>query len=285
MFICGGSCGDIASAKIVQAYSLDREAWTELPPAPQYYSEAAALDNKLILIGGADAMSDAITNMVSSWTGQVWEQNIPPMPTKRARPGVMTYSNYVLVAGGKAEDDLTILSSIDALDIATRQWWTPANLQLPRPMYVVSMTVCATHIYVASAVIAYDANTDGHTTSNSVWQLPVSTLNEVLTKEELSPLQWAEIASTLYFSSGLLQHTAHPLAVGGRDDLYRPTPNIAVFDPPSNKWSTVGQLLEPRVRCAVVSLSGDTFMVCGGCSHTRNLQSSLLNTVELVHME
>ena len=284
VYVCGGKCPNDTLACIVQTYNIDKATWTELPPAPQYYSEAAAIDNVLVLIAGREASSGTITNMVSSWTGQVWEQNIPALPTKRARPGLMTYGTYVIVAGGKAEDEQTILSSINVLDTTTRQWQTPANLQLPQPMCLIKMTVCATHIYVASACIRYDATTKTATSSDSVWQLPVSTLVKVLENDDRCPLQWVKTAPTPFYKSTLLQHTAHPLAIGGDDDSHKPTPNIVVYDPCSNKWSTVGQLLEPRVRCAVVSLSRDTFMVCGGCSDARSTQSTLLNTVELVHM-
>ena len=283
MYVCGRLCLNATLASIVQAYNIDKATWTQLPPAPQYYSEAAAIDNELVLIAGCEASSGTITNMVNSWTGQGWEQTIPALPTKRVLPGVMTYGNNVIVAGGKSEDNQTILSSIDVLDTTTRQWQTLANLQLPWPMVGMQMTVCATHIYVASAYITYDATTKTGTYSNSVWQLPASTLVKVIETEDRSPLQWAETAPAPLFRSALLQHTAHPLAVGGRDSD-EPTPNIAVYDPRSNKWSTVGQLLEPHVRCAVVSLSRDTFMVCGGYSDAHNPQSTLLNTVELVHM-
>ena len=268
----------------MQAYNIDEATWTQLPPAPQFNSEAAVIDNELILIAGAEASSGTVTNMVSSWSGQGWEQSIPALPTKRCRPGVMTYGTYVIVAGGVAKDGQTILSSIDVLDTTTRQWQSPANLQLPWPMHEMQMTVCTTQIYVASAGITCNTATETGTYSNSVWQLPASTLVKVIETEDRSPLQWAETAPTPFFRSALLQHTAHPLAVGGRDDSRKPTPNIAMYDPRSNKWSTVGQLLEPRVTCAVVSLSRDTFMVCGGCSDGRNPKSTLLNTVELVHM-
>ena len=283
VYVSGGMYLNASLACIVQVYNIDKATWTQLPPAPQYHSEAAAIDNVLVLIAGREASSNTITNMVSSWSGQVWEQNIPALPTKRVRPGVMTYGTYVIVAGGKAEDKKTLLSSIDILDTTTRQWRSPANLQLPRPMFGIQMTVCATHMYVFSAA-RYGVTNETYTTSRSVWQLPVNTLVKVIENEDRSPLQWAGTAPTLFYTSALLQHTAHPLAVGGDDDSYKPAPNIAVYDPRSNKWSTVGQLLEPRVRCTVVSLSRDTFMVCGGCSDARNPLSTLLNTVELVHM-
>ena len=74
VYICGGLCpgSDATLDQIVQVYDLDKEVWIKLPPAPQYNSEAASINNRLVLIGGWDSSSDTITNMVSSWTGQGW---------------------------------------------------------------------------------------------------------------------------------------------------------------------------------------------------------------------
>ena len=284
VYVCGGGCRDVASARVVQVYDLDKATWTKLPPAPQYNSEAAAINNQLVLIGGREASSYTITNMVSTWTGQGWQQDIPAMPTKRARPGVTTYNTYLMVAGGKAEDNQTILSSIDVMDTTTRQWYTPANLQFPRPMCTMQITVSATHICVASAGITYDATTNTAASSTSVWELPVSTLSKVLVGEDSGPHQWTEIAPTPHYKSALLQDTAHPLAVGGRDYSYQSTTDIAVYDRHSNKWSSVGQLLEPRTWCTVVSLSRCSFLVCGGLSDPRDINTKL-SSVEVVSVQ
>ena len=284
VYVCGGACPDVTLARIVQVYDLDKATWTKLPPAPQYNSEAAAINNQLVLIGGCEASSGTTTNMVSTWTGHGWQQDIPAMPTKRLRPGVTTYNTYLIVAGGRAEDNQTLLGSIDVMDTTTQQWYTPANLQLPWPMYAMKITVSATHICVASASIAYNATTNTHTISNSVWELPVSTLSKVLVGEDSGPHQLTEIARTPHYKSTLLQDTAHPLAVGGGDDSYKSTTDIAVYDRHSNKWSTVGQLLEPRTRCTAVSLSRRSFLVCGGHSDPRDINTKL-SSVEVVSVQ
>ena len=277
-------CLDVALARVVQVYDLDKATWTKLPPAPQYNSEAVAINNQLVLIGGCEASSGTITDMVSTWSGQGWQQDIPAMPTKRFRPGVTTYNTYLMVAGGRAKDNQTLLGSIDVMDTTTWQWYTPANLQLPRPMYAIQITVSATHICVASARIAYDATTNKGTSSKSAWQLPVSTLSKVLVGEDSGPHQWTEIAPTPHYRSTLLQDTAHPLVVGGHDDSYKPTTDIAVYDRHSNKWSTVGQLLEPRARCTAVSLSRRSFLVCGGFSDPRDINTKL-SSVDVVGVQ
>ena len=284
VYICGGVCGDVTLAHVVQVYDLDKATWTKLPPAPQYNSEAAAINNQLVLIGGCEASSGTVTNMVSTWNGQGWQQDIPAMPTKRFRPSVTTYNTYLMVAGGRAEDNQILLGSIDVMDTTTRQWYTPANLQLPQPTYTMQITVSATHICVASADIAYDATTKTGTSSNKVWQLPVSTLSKVLVGEDSGPHQWTEVAPIPHYRSALLQDTAHPLAVGGRDDAFKSTTDIAVYDRHSNTWSTVGQLQEPRTWCTAVSLSRRSFLVCGGLSDPRD-RNTRLSSVEVVSVQ
>ena len=264
-------------------YDLDKATWTKLPPAPQYNSEAVAVNNRLVLIGGHETSSRTFSNMVSTWTGQGWQQDIPAMPTKRLRPGVTTCGTYVIVAGGRAEDNQTLFNSIDVLNTATLLWSTPANLQLPQPMYSVQITVSATHICVACACITYDATTNTGNLSNSVWQLPVSTLTKVLMGEDHSAHDWEVIAPTPHCISALLQDTAHPLAVGGHVSG-KATSNIAMYDPRSNKWSTVGQLLEPRTRCTVVGLSRHSFLVCGGVSDPKD-RNTRLSSVEVVSVQ
>ena len=280
LYVCGGTGLDVTSVRVVQVYDLDKATWTKLPTAPQYYSQAVAINNQLVLIGGREASSNIISNMVSTWTGQGWQQDIPAMPTKRFQTGVTTYGTYVIVAGGVAEDNRTLLNSIDVLDTTTLLWSTPANLQLPWPMYTMQITMSATHICVANAYIAYDATTKTGIPSNGVWQLPVSTLTKVLMGEDHSPHDWEEITPTSYYRSALLQHTIHPLVVGGHVSG-KATTNIAVYDPRSNKWSTVGQLLEPRTICTVVGLSRHSFLVCGGLRDPMD-GNTRLSSVEVV---
>ena len=98
--------------------------------------------------------------------------------------------------------------------------------------------------------------------------------------EDHSPHDWEEIAPTPHYKSALLQHTAGPLAVGGHESA-KATSIVAMYDPCSNNWSTVGQLLEPRTWCTVVGLSRHSFLVCGGLSDPMD-RNTLLSSVEVV---
>ena len=284
VYVCGGgTCRDVVSVCTVQVYSVSHQTWNTLPLSPQYYSQGVQIKGHLALIGGREASSGAVTNLVSTWNGQVWHQELPPMPTKRIRPGVTTYQNLVLVAGGFGEDMQTLLSSIAILNITTLQWSTPDNLTLPRPMCRIQFTISSAHLYVASASITYNVATNTDTTTKTVWQLPLTALENALTTEgDNVSHHWTEIAPTPYYNSVLLQDTAHVVAVGG-DESYTPTSDVFVYYPNNNKWSKVGQLGVPRVRCAVVSLSSTSFIVCGGYTDTRD-PNTCLTSVEMMHV-
>ena len=284
VYVCGGLSPYVKAAQLVQVYDLDKKTWTILPRAPQYNSEAVAVNGKLVLIGGQDSTSHAITNIVSTWTGEDWQQELPSMPSRRRRPGVTSYRMFVIVAGGRAEDDTTLLRSTHVLDTNMRQWWTPARLQLPVPMYGMEITVCATHMYVASARIRCYATADVFTHSQSVWQLPVSALESILVKEDHGPPdEWQEVSPTPHSRSALLQGTVYPVAVGGHNDSKIPTSDIFLFNPCINEWCKVGQLLEPRIRCTAVCVHQSSFLVLGGYGDEENPRNTLLESVELVY--
>ena len=282
IYVFGGLCrrGDVDLARQVQVYDVNSNVWRRLPPSPQYDCQGLAIDGKLVLIGGFEAASEEITNLVSTWTGQGWQQD-PPMPTKRYRPGVTTYHTFVVVAGGRAKDNRTLLSSIDILNITERQWSALANLQLPQPMYDVKCAIFTAHLCVASAHISYDADTDSRTTLNEVWQLPVT----ALAGDDDTTHQWTTAAPTPYYNSAILQDTAHIVAVGGNDDISgEPKSDIFVYNPDRDVRSKVGQLGVSCARCAVVSLNRTSFIVFGGCTNTRDPFNTLLPSVEMVHV-
>ena len=165
-----------------------------------------------------------------------------------------------------------------------RQWWTPANLNLSKPLYMISLTIKSSNLYVASAFVSYDANTKIFATAKCVWQLPVDTLEKVLTMDsDSNSYQWKETSNTPNYHLSLLQGTAHPLVVGGNTKPSRPSTDIAVYNPVSKMWSSVGQLLAPRIRFATVCLNSSSFMVLGGCHDASKPLNTLLNSVELVN--
>ena len=285
VYVCGGICPSVVLARRVQVYDQDIRTWTILPPAPQFNSEAAAIKNQLVLLGGREASSSAITNLVSTWSGRGWQQDLPLMPTKRFRPSVTTFECFVIVAGGRAEDNQTPLSTIDVLNTTTQQWFTLPHLQLPWPMYGMKIIMCTESIYVGSACIGYNTTTNSDTSTRSVWQLPVHVLKTVLANMSNVPnRRWIEVTSTPNYGSAFLQGTAHLVAVGGYDESWKPTADIVVYDPGYDKWSRVGKLRVATITCSVVSLDKSSILVLGGRTDPTD-SKTLLSSVELVYVQ
>ena len=263
---------------------MNHHTWSTLPSSPQYCSQAASIKGQLVLIGGREISSRTATSLMSTWNGQVWHQELPPMPTKRIRPGVTTYQNLVVAAGGLGEDGRTLLSSIAVLNITTLQWSTPDNFTLPRSMFAMQLAISSEHLYVTSAVIESDVATYTAKLNKTAWQLPLTALENALTTEgDNVSHHWTEIAPTPYYNSALLQDTAHVVAVGGYDESGTPTSEVFVYGPNNNKWTKVGQFGVPRIRCAVAPLSSTSFIVCGGCTDSRDTQNTRLTSAEIVY--
>ena len=73
----------------------------------------------------------------STWYEQEgrWKQVLPPMPTGRINPIILSGDIFLLVTGGVAEDGFTVLNTTDVLDLTTMKWSTPEGLNLPIPLW------------------------------------------------------------------------------------------------------------------------------------------------------
>ena len=160
VYIAGGLAPDVRSSQIVQVYNTDTGKWSTLPPAPQYYCEAIAINNNLVLIGGRESATGKITNMVSTWLveGEKWTQTIPPMSTRRDRLGVLLLKNYLFVFGGRGEDNKTLLDSFEVLNVEENQWSSGLGL-LPQPLAFLKLGVFGDVVILNSAAISLTTRT------------------------------------------------------------------------------------------------------------------------------
>ena len=274
VYLAGGLPPDVRSAQIVQVYNIDTGKWTTLPPVPQYNSEATAINNNLVLIGGRESSTNKNTNLVSTWLveEEKWTQTIPPMSTRRFRPGVLLLKNYLFVFGGLGEDEETVLDSFEVLNVEKNQWSSGRGL-LPQPLYGFKLGVFGDAVILTSAMISTT------TPTTKSWKIPVHVLEDSVTNSSSQPIQWTPIANTLYYDASLLTNSKQPVLVGG-DRGGQPTKDIYLYVP--NRWEIIGHLSEPRIGPAVVTNSDTSFLVFGGCTDVQHPLMSLLKSVEII---
>ena len=274
VYLAGGLAPDVRSAQIVQVYNIDTGKWSTLPPVPQCYCGATAINNNLVLIGGYDTSTGKSTNMVSTWLveEEKWTQTIPPMSTRRYRPGILLLKNYLFVFGGRGEDSKTLLDSFEVLDIEENQWSSGRGV-LPQPLYGFTLGV------FGDAVILTSARISTTTSTTKSWKIPIRVLEDSVTNSSSQPIQWTPIADTPYDRSSLLTNRKQPVLVGGNRGG-QPTKDISLYMP--NRWEIVGHLSEPRIRPAVAAISDTSLLVFGGYTNPQDVIQSLVKSVELI---
>ena len=274
VYLVGGVAPDARLDLIAQVYNMDTGRWSTLPPAPQYWSEAIAINNNLVLIGGVESSTGKITDMVSTWLVEEkkWTQTVPPMSTRRGQPGVLLLKKYLFVFGGRSEDDKTLLDSFEVLNVEENQWSNGRGL-LPQPLESLKLGVFRDAVVLTSGWISTT------TPTTKSWKIPVRVLEDSVTNSSSQLIQWTPIANTPYKSSSLLTNSKQPVLVGGHRGG-QPTKDISLYTP--DHWEIVGHLSEPRIRPAVAATSDISFLVFGGYMNPYDLIQSLLKSVELI---
>ena len=275
--VMAGAAPDKDTYRYVYTYDIHSNHWDALPPPGHIMGVLQIIDGKLSVIGGRDTNADKVTNKVSTFINNNWTQQYPNMLKSRVRPGVATYSDSVIVAGG-ARDINTFYDDIELLCYKQSPHWIITNMNLPEPMAFISLTIADDLLYIA-----------GYTTSdgvryNKAYKIAADKITSSVAQPPTSSqtVQWTTIPSTPHYNTAIIPNSCPPVIIGGRDlqDAYVPTADVAML---KQSWSKVASLSSPRLGVAVVPINCDSILVIGGTtgwktSKERKVHS--MNTVE-----
>ena len=278
IYVSGGLCSELEHAQLVQVYDTISAEWTTLPPSLIYDSESTLVNGQLTLIGGGDASTGEITNLTITWDEEKkqWFPKVPPMPTKRLRSCIIHCNNLMLVAGGKASDDKTLLDSVDVFNMDTFQWTTSSSFLLPLPMWFMRASISCMYLYITSGM---NSTT---TVTLRAYKIPVDKVVHAGTKEQ--EVEWIRVQNTPNWASGLVADSDHPMVVGGDDKSGKPTSDVSIYDPTTDKWCNVGQCVRPHLGSCAIAVSSSSFVVIGGCTDPKNPQSSIITNFDLCNV-
>ena len=103
-----------------------------------------------------------------------------------------------------------------------------------------------------------------------------------ITKEQ--EVEWIRVQNTPYSLSGLVEDSDHPIVVGGNDKSGKPTSDVSIYDPTTDKWSNVGQCVRPHFVSCAIAVSSSSFVVIGGCTDDANTRASVTGNFELFYV-
>ena len=264
--VAHGSVGYFSSefSHDVFAYNSEKDDWSELPRCPQRYFGLAVINNLLTAVGGEPSglFSGDFTNRLVSFNGSKWVTVFPPMPTKQKWPAVISAQNYLIAAGGWGVGN-TVLSTVEVMNIATREWYTAASL--PETVCDMSATVCGGRLYLLG----------GNKNINPTHAVFTCTLDSLLHSchppSQTPPHTnkagvWQRIANVPMKYSTCTTLNGRVLAVGGWDSHDTRTADVYMYSADSDSWPLVGHMPTARSMCLVVGLRDCIIAVGGGTS-------------------
>ena len=257
-------------------YETRSDKWTVLPPCPVEYFGIGQLSGKLVTVGGYDGgafVGDVYTYEEET---QQWEKSIPPMPTPRQCPCVVTYHSSIAVCGGGTTSGGT--NVIEVFKSETSQWYTAAPLPvtctylqstiISDTCYLVGRGYHRRPILCASLPSLFQSATPHNQPSPDAQQQSVWTMLP-------RPYHLGALTS-INIGGGTL------LALGGCDDEDSPSHDIHAYNPSTKSWMIVGSLPQACAYATVELLpSGQVILIGGRDMHWNWLKTVHIGTLEV----
>ena len=274
VYVMAGGAPDDDILRYVYTYDIHSNQWDTLPPPVHSHGVLQIIDGKLSVIGGMDTSAGKATNKVSTFINNNWTQKFPHMFKNRIRPGVATYSDYVIVAGG-AKDVNTFFDDIELLYYKQLRHWIRTNINLPEPMAIISLAIADDLLYIAG----YNNSDDKRSTKT--YKIAVDTIASSVAQPPTSSqtVQWSTLPSTPHSATATIPNSYPPVIIGGHDLQGVPTADVAML---KQSWSKVASLSSPRIGVAVVPISCDSILVIGGNTDGKTIEEARANSMTMV---
>jgi len=99
-------------------YDIPTDQWEYLPPYKHIQGKLQIINSKLTIIGGWDRTTNKPTSDVLTYINNDWTNHYPNLLRARVKPGVVSHSEYVIVASGGEDgsDDIIKHKSTRSVD-------------------------------------------------------------------------------------------------------------------------------------------------------------------------
>ena len=233
VYVGGGYAGyGSRNNYLVMTYDISTGKWATLPPYRACEIAVTAINYQLVLVGGVEQGEGKKVLGVWDTDNKQWTHPYPEMPTARSHCSAVVYKKWLVVAGGASFHGDT-LSSVEVMNIDTKQWYF--GPPTPTPWSYMRTAVVGDTCYFMGGLIS-EVSTD------KVYTLSLSALTSGLTSKEQwkdkIPM-WSEISGLQLKYSTPFSISGSLLAVGGRDESYNSVTSIHLYQPDTGKWVKV----------------------------------------------
>ena len=264
----------------VYRYTIKTDRWIVLAQPRHRRGTLCMLDDTLTIIGGDNPFTKEALNKVTSYNSYAnsWYRYYPNMLSRRFKPGVITYGNYVIVMGGKNGKDTTY-NSIEVMDYRNLRTWKAVSAYLPVPMWNIKPVISGDNI----AIVGYSIEDR----RNGYYQLPVETIIASVHQPFFSVTKWNKLLPASRYETTTVPYSNPPLIIGGISHTYRGsalTSDVTLYDASKNSWRKVDSLPSARDCVGVGWINDTTIIVIGGTrggDGVKAAKATSLTTVEI----
>ena len=259
VYVGGGVTNRNIEQYIVMTYDISTGKWATLPPYRARSFAMTSINNQLVLVGGEEHGNRIKVLGVWDADNKQWTHPYPEMHTARSSCSAVVYNEWLVVTGGVTTDE-AVLSSIEVMNIESKQWYT--GLQACVPWYLMRTAIVGNECLFLGGYTG--VNKFSATATSKVYSMSLPKLISKLESGEISRVQTTH--STPLSISGSL------LAVGGVDKDRKTVTAIHLYQPDTGEWVTVGDLPTPRHDCTCVLLNPNReILVFGGSRFTKTM--------------
>ena len=254
---------------IVYRYDPSQNNWTNLPPCPVKWFGLGQVNGKVVAVGGSKKGDNRATNEVFTYDerSRKWKQTLPPMPTARYVPAIMSLQSALVVVGGLSSIG-GCTNAVEIFNADTSQWYRTDPL--PTACRNISLVIIGNTCY---ALGGYNSQYLNQVLYASIDDL----LNNAVPAKQTTPSggsantqsAWKTLANTPTYKPAAAVLAGNLLAIGGNES-YETTKGRAdkkevyMFSPSTNSWIYISDLPEPRSNTVVAVLSPTEIVVIGG---------------------
>ena len=272
MYVGGGGTSGSNDKYTVMTYDISTRKWATLPPYRAWSFAMTSIDNQLVLVGGHGYGGSS--KLLGVWDADVkqWTHPYPEMHTARSSCSAVVYDEWLVVASGTCTSvhNMVILSSVEVLNINTKQWY--AGHQTSVPWYLMKTAIVGEECFFMSGYTGEKVLSATATTN--VYSVSLPYLISKLQSDERDGNIWKEISGLQTTRSTPLSISGSLLAVGGLGKDRKKVTAIRFYQPDTGEWVKVGDLPTPRYNCTCVLLNPNReILVLGGSKYSKSMDN------------
>ena len=255
VYVGGGVAATDENNYIVMEYDTHSGKWDMLPPFKLCYFAMTVINNQLVLVGGED-MQERKSKLLGVWRtySKKWIHPYPNMPTARSGASAVTYDKWLIVAGGWS-DDGPRLSTVEVLNVNTKQWYT--GTPTPTAFTEVKTAIVGDLWYLIGGY------SDDFTEIGRAYSVSLPVLISQVNSTQRDPQIWKSISGLKIHYPTPLSISGSLLALGGKT-MDKTDAVTTIHHYQWVRWVKVGDLLFPRCLCTCSVINNGEVLVAGG---------------------